>query len=92
MTDQRPQIDLEAVKDDVAYRTSVLVHLDYIRNDLAEVKQGLADHIEKDETRFGAVNQKIGENSGSISKGFGMVAGVVFMVGLIMWIIDKVLK
>lgn len=90
MTDHRPQIDLDAVKDDVAFRTTVLVELKYISKDIEEVKVGLADHIEKDEQRFGTVNQKIGETASITSKGAGILIGVVALLGLVMWLLDRV--
>jgi hypothetical protein len=90
VSDQRPQIDLDIVRDDTAFRTTVLVELKYISKDLEELKVGLADHINKDEQRFGSVNQKIGDNSSSIAKGAGMMAALVVMVAVIMWLIDKV--
>lgn len=89
MTDQRPQIDLDVVRDDTAFRTTVLVELKYISKDLEELKVGLADHIDKDETRFGKVDQRIGDNSSAIAKGVGIFAALVVMVGVIMWLIDK---
>lgn len=89
MTDQRPQIDLDSVKDDVTFRTSVLVHLQYIGKDLEEVKEGLKDHIEDDRRNFGTVTQKIGDNSSAIAKGAGIVAALVVMSGVIMWIIQQ---
>jgi hypothetical protein len=89
LSDPRPQIDLDSVRDDVAFRTTVLVELKYISKDLEELKVGLADHIDKDEQRFGKVHQQIGENSSSIAKGIGIFAALVVMVGVIMWLIDK---
>lgn len=88
MTDHRPQVDLASVKDDVAFRTSVLVHLDYIRKDMEEVKEGLADHIEDDRRNFGRVDQRIGDNSKGIAKGAGIMAAIVFMIGVIFSIIQ----
>lgn len=88
MSDERPQIDLRAVRDDVEFRTSVLVHLQYIGKDLEEVKEGLKDHIEDDRRNFGTVNQKIDGNSGSIAKGAGIVAAIIFMIGLIFSILQ----
>lgn len=83
--------------DEVEFRTAVLVQLGKIdvtlgnvSNGLAEVKDGLAEHIKDDNHRFGTVNQRIGENSSSIAKGMGIFAALVVMVGVIMWIIDKV--
>lgn len=90
MTDQRPQIDLNVVRDETAFRSTVLTELKYIGKDLEELKEGLKDHIEKDETRFGRVDQRIGDNSSAIAKGVGIFAALVVMVGVIMWIIDKV--
>lgn len=85
------------VHDDVEFRTSVLVKLaeigrdvTHVRDAVDETKQALADHIDNDNDRFGAVNQKIGDNSSSISKGAGIVAAVVVLLGVVMWIIDKV--
>ncbi len=89
MTDPRPQIDLDVVRDDTAFRTTVLVELKYISKDLEELKVGLKDHIEDDKRNFGAVTQKIGDNSSSIAKGAGIFAALVVMVGVIMWLIDK---
>lgn len=88
MTDQRPQIDLESVKDDVRYRTSVLLHLDYIRKDLEELGVQLDDHIKKDEQNFRVVHQQIGENTSGIAKGAGIVAAIVVMIGVIFSIIQ----
>ena len=90
MNELRPQIDLDSVKDEVAFRTSVLVHLQYIGKDLEELKVGLDDHTEKDEQRFDRVDQRIGENSTGIAKGTGIVAAIVVMIGVIMYIIDRV--
>lgn len=90
MTDPRPQIDLAAVKDDVAFRTSVLVHLQYIGKDVEEVKEGLKDHIEDDRRNFGTVNQRIGENTSGIAKGAGIVAAIVIMIGVIFSIIHLI--
>ena len=91
MNEHRPPIDLESVKDDVAFRTSVLVHLQYIGKDVEEVKEGLKDHIEDDRRNFGTVNQRIGENTSGIAKGAGIVAAIVVMIGVIFSII-QVLK
>lgn len=90
MTDQRPQIDLDVVRDDTAFRTTVLVELKYISKDLEELKVGLKDHIEDDRRNFGKVDQRIGTSESWINKGLGMIALLVVMSGLIMWIIDKV--
>lgn len=83
--------------DEIEFRTQVLVQLGKIdvtlktvSSGLTEVKDGLAEHIKDDNHRFGAVTQKIGDNSSSIAKGMGIFAALVVMVGVIMWIIDKV--
>lgn len=89
MTDPRPQIDLDVVRDDTAFRTTVLVELKYISKDLEELKVGLADHIDKDEQRFGKVDQRIGDNSSAIAKGAGIFAAIVVMIGVIMYFIDR---
>lgn len=89
MSDPRPQIDLDVVRDDTAFRTTVLVELKYISKDLEELKVGLADHIDKDETRFGAVNNEINLNKNGISKGTGILIGVVALLGFVMWLIDR---
>ena len=83
--------------DEVEFRTSVLVKLaeigrdvTHVRGAIDETKQTLATHIDHDNERFGAVSQKIGDNSNSISKGAGIVAAIVVLLGVIMWIFDKV--
>lgn len=88
MTEQKDRDEIAS--DEVAFRTSVLVHLDYMKDALDEMKLSLADHIKDDNARFNTVNQKIGDNSSSIAKGAGIVAGLVFMIGVIMYIVDKV--
>lgn len=75
---------------DAEFRATVLVHLRYIRTGQDELKEKLEDHIKDDEHKFGQVNQKIGDNSSSIAKGMGIFAALVVMVGVIMWVIDKV--
>lgn len=95
MTDNRDPRSVAS--DDIGFRTEVLVKLaeigrdvTHVRGTLEETKQALAEHIQHDNERFGTVNQKIGENSSGIAKGAGVVAAVVVMLGVIMWVIDKV--
>lgn len=76
--------------NDPEFRASVLVHLKYIREGQDDLKAKLDEHIRDDDHRFGQVNQKIGDNSSSIAKGAGIFAALVVMVGVIMWIIEKV--
>lgn len=76
--------------NDAEFRATVLVHLRYIREGQDELKDKLDEHIKDDDHRFGQVNQKIGDNSSSIAKGMGIFAALVVMVGVIMWVIDKV--
>lgn len=83
--------------DEVAFRTEVLVQLGRIdvtltnvNAGLTEVKDGLAEHIKDDKQNFVTVNQKIGDNSSSIAKGAGICAALIVMVGVIMYILDKV--
>jgi hypothetical protein len=83
-------VNKDPATDDAAFRSAVLVHLDYIKGSLEDVKDSLAEHIKDDEVKFGSFSQKIGDNSNAISKGMGIAACMIVMVGIIMWIIDKV--
>lgn len=83
--------------DDIRFRTEVLVKLAEISRDVThvkgtvdETKEALAEHIEHDNERFGSVNQKLGDNSSSIAKGWGIVAAIVVMIGVIFSIIQLV--
>jgi hypothetical protein len=78
--------------DEVRFRTSVLVQLGKIDVTLSRVDKTLDEHIKHDNERFGAVTQKIGDNSSSISKGAGIVACVVVMLGVVMWIIERLIR
>lgn len=89
MTDQRQQIDLNVVRDETAFRSTVLTELRYISKDMEELKEGLKDHIEKDEQRFGAVTNEINVNKNGISRGTGILIGVVALLGFVMWLIDR---
>jgi hypothetical protein len=79
-----------AAVNDAEFRASVLVHLKYIREGQDELKNKLDDHIKDDDSRFGQVNQRINGNDRSIAKGIGIAAAVVAMIGVVMYIIDKV--
>jgi hypothetical protein len=101
VTDNDPRL---IAADDVEFRTTVLVKLAEIGRDVThvkgtcdETKEALATHIEHDNERFGkvdkhfgTVNQKIGDNSSNIAKGWGIVAAIVFMIGVIFSIIQLV--
>lgn len=83
--------------DEVQFRTSVLVKLAEIGRDVThvkgtcdETKQALAEHIVHDNERFGSVDQRLGDNSSSIAKGWGIVAAIVVMIGVIFSIIQLV--
>jgi hypothetical protein len=80
---------MDIVRDDTAFRTTVLVELKYISKDLEELKVGLKDHVEDDKRNFGKVDQRIGTSESWINKGLGMAALLIVMIGVIMYIIDK---
>lgn len=88
MTDPKDRAAIAS--DESTFRATVLLHLEYIKGAQDELKEALADHIKDDNHRFGKVDQRIGDNSTSIAKGAGIVAALVVMIGVIMWIIDKV--
>lgn len=105
MTDTRPgelsRIEAQRIAEQTAallakadnereYREHVLTSLVRMETKLDSLQSSFKDHVEHDEQRFGSVNQKIGDNSSWINKGIGMIGLLVVMVGVIMWIIDKV--
>jgi hypothetical protein len=75
--------------DDRAYREHVLVTLARMEIKVDTLKESLETHIADDDKRFTGVNQNINANSSWINKGVGITAAIVVMLGVFMWIIDK---
>lgn len=78
--------------DERKYREHVLTTLARMEVKVDNLKEMFDSHATEDDMRFGNVNQKIGDNSASISKGVGIAAAIVAMMGLMMWIIQQVQK
>lgn len=98
MTDTRPselsaqRIAQEAaalLNDERAYRERVLVSLARLEVKVDSLTDSLERHVNEDDQRFGAVTQKIGDNSSWINKGIGMAILFVAMIGFMMWLIDR---
>ncbi len=71
------------------YREHVLVTLARMEVKQDALQEAFENHTVEDDTRFGTVTQKIGDNTSWINKGIGMCVLLVAMVGVIMWIIDR---
>jgi len=98
VTDTRPselsaqRIAQEAaalLNDERAYRERVLVSLARLEVKVDSLTDSLERHVNEDDQRFGAVTQKIGDNSSWINKGIGMAILFVAMIGFMMWLIDR---
>lgn len=94
MSDAKDPRSLAA--DEVEFRTSVLVQLAEIGRDVThvkgacdETKAALADHVRHDNERFSKYDVRIGDNTTGISKGTGILIAIVAMIGVVMWIIDR---
>lgn len=78
------------IDDDRGYRERVLTSLVRLETKVDALQESFKDHVKEDESRFGTVNQRIASNTSWISKGTGIIAAVVVMLGVIMWVVDKV--
>jgi hypothetical protein len=68
----------------------VEVKVDNLKELFAILKDLIDNHMKEDNDRFLSVTQSNNANSMSISKGVGMVAAIIAMLGLMMYIVDKV--
>lgn len=80
---------LKIADNEREYREHVLVALAELKKDVASLKDAFKEHTTQDDSRFGSVNQKIGDNSSWINKGIGMAILFVAMIGFMMWLIDR---
>jgi hypothetical protein len=78
------------VDNDREYREHVLTTLARMEVKQDNLQIAFVDHVKEDEVRFGSVTQKIGSNTDWINKGIGMLLLFTAMMGLIMWLVDKV--
>jgi hypothetical protein len=78
--------------DERKYREHVLTTLARMEVKVDNLKELFDSHATEDDMRFGNVTQKLGDANASISKGVGIAAALVAMMGLMMWIIQQVQK
>lgn len=81
---------LKIADNERTYREHVLVSLVRLETKMDALQASFEKHVDEDDQRFGSFDQRIYTNSSSISKGAGIVAAVVAMIGAIMFIIDRV--
>jgi hypothetical protein len=81
---------LKIADNEREYREHVLTSLVRMEVKLDALQESFKDHVKLDDSRFGTVNQRIASNTSWISKGTGIIAAVVVMLGVIMWVVDKV--
>lgn len=81
---------LKIADNERQFREHVLVTLARLEVKADSMQESFERHIDDDERRFGTVTQKLGENSSGIAKGAGIIAAIVVMLGVVMWVIDKV--
>jgi hypothetical protein len=80
---------LKVADNEREFRECVLVALAELKVGQQAIKESFEHHVKQDDERFGNVTQRINVNSSGISKGAGVVAAVVVMIGVIMWFIDR---
>ncbi len=76
--------------NDREYREHVLVTLARMEVKQDNLQTAFRAHEALDESRHVTLTQNIGNNTSWINKALGMLALLVVMVGIIMWLIDKV--
>ncbi len=72
------------------YRERVLITIARLEVKFDNLSERFEDHVDLDDSRHTTMTQQIGTNNDWIHKGIGIASAVVVMIGVIMWIIDKV--